>query len=541
MRRRVGSGLIVLGGLSVLAALVQDLDFGWWLGIGIGGLAALAGLALLAPSAGRSKGWLIQVEGFVLVGFLALAIHLARFEITEVKAALGGIESPLSRGDPRALIVEQSTYRGALLDRNGVVLARSVSAGGVMRREYPMGRWGSLVGYYSPRVVGKGGLELSLDAYLSGRRGGGLIGGIYRALGRPGPGNDVWITVDSKLQQRADTLLAGRRGAVVLLDARTSAILVASSGPDFSPAELSDDFSVPQGVDARRVLENWGKLSARADSPLLNRALQGLYPPGSVFKTVTLAAALRSGKLALDSVFTDTGSLNVQGHIILDPNRPDPARITYTLGEGYIWSLNSVFAQASLILGPSWLESTAEAFGFGTAPLDDFPASVSRLYRDPGFLLQEPGLADTGFGQGQILASPLQMALVAGAVANEGEMPVPHLLDRVATPDGQVTYQYTPGMKAVLDPQVARQVKSAMVQAVRSGWAKAAGLPGVTVAGKTGTAENPQGPPHAWFVGFAPAERPLYVVAVVIENGGEGASVALPVGREMLRAALETK
>jgi peptidoglycan glycosyltransferase len=541
MKNKLAVGLVGVGSLLVAVALCLESDTGWWLGMGVGLLTAFAGLAIMVHKADRQAYWLMQVQVLLLVGFLALAMQLVRFQLIEVRAVMAGSENPLVRGDPRDQMLEETSYRGALLDRHGTVLARSVPAEGVFRREYPPGRWGNLLGYYSPRFVGKAGLELSLDQRLSGRRGNGITGLAYRALGRRAPGNDVWLTLDARLQQKADSLLGGRGGAVVLLDAQTGAILVASSSPDFSPSELSDDFSKGREQDAQRVMSNWQRLARRNDAPLINRALQGLYPPGSVFKTVTLLAALASGQLTMDSMFTDAGSLNVGGHVIADPNRPDPIRTRYTLEEGYIWSLNAVFAQAALRVGRAPLEATARALGFGTMPLEDFPAAVSLLYHDPHFLEKDAGLADTGFGQGQILATPLQMAMVAMAVANEGELPVPHFLEKVVTRQGEVTFIYQARAKRSIDRDVALKAKAAMVESVRSGWARAAALPGVGVAGKTGTAENPQGSPHAWFIGFAPVERPRYVVAVVIENGGDGASVALPVGREMLQRALESQ
>ncbi len=521
-----------------LAGMVQSQDLLWWLGLALGAFVALLGVQVALPVERGPRRWTVQAGAVLLVGFVALSLQLARFQVVDVRSTLAGAENPLARGDPRIQLLQERTYRGALLDRQGVVLARSQPSGEVMLRSYPLNRWGNLLGYYSPRLLGKGGLELSLDAFLAGRQGGDWSTWLYRILGRPVPGNDVWLTLDSRLQEGADTLLGGRRGAIIVLDARTGAVLAAVSSPDFPPAELSDDFSQPRGQDAERVLTNWQKLSTRADSPLLNRGLQGLYPPGSVFKTVTLAAALSSGKLALNSVFTDTGRLEVQGHVISDPNRPDPARTRYTLIEGYIWSLNSVFAQAALAIGPGQLEATAKSLGFGKVSMGEFPASVSLLYRSRDFVLREPGLADTGFGQGEILATPLQMAMVASAVANDGLLPKPHLVERVVTPRGTVTYRFTEESEPVMDAEVARQVKEAMVESVRSGWARPAALPGTSVAGKTGTAENPQGPPHAWFIGFAPANDPKYVVSVVIENGGDGVSAALPVGREMLKAAL---
>ncbi len=538
MRYRLGVLCVVTAGVVALLGVLQSTDVYWLISVGVASLLLFAGVSLRLGQAGMAERWIRQVAAFMLVAFVALFLHLLRYEVVDLRAALAG--SPNSRllGDPRIELREERTYRGQLLDRRGVWLARSVERDGVMLRQYSQNKWGNLLGYYSPRVLGKSGLELSLDEFLSGKRGRDLIGLLYALSGKDTPGNDVWLTIDARLQQRADDLLAGRPGAVVVMEAGTGALLAAASSPDFAPGDLSDDFSVERPEDATRVMASWQRLSGRTDAPLLNRALQGLYTPGSVFKTVTLAAALSSGRFQLDSGFTDTGSLQVDGHLIRDPNRPDPSRQRYTLEDGYIWSLNSVFAQVALSLGPDQLQQTTSNLGFGSVLMDDFPAAVSQLYSTPGFLNSRPALADTGYGQGEIWASPLQMAVVAAVVANNGTMPRPYLLEKVVTPWGVTTYVHKVQQRPVLDSQVAQQVKQAMVASVRSGWARPAALHGVQVAGKTGTAENPHGAPHAWFVGFAPADNPRYVVAVVLENGGDGVSIALPVGRELLWYAL---
>jgi peptidoglycan glycosyltransferase len=333
----------------------------------------------------------------------------------------------------------------------------------------------------------------------------------------------------------ADQELAGRRGAAALLDARTGAVLALASSPHIDPSRLG-------GTDAAGTADAqayWATVADDPAAPLLPRATQGLLTPGSVFKVVTAAAALDSGAATPDSTYEDDGQFTIQGHTIDDPNRPDPNQTTWTLTQALGWSLNAVFAQVGLQVGADRLADMAARFGFGAAIPFDLPTAASQLASSPGDLAQSAALADTAFGQGEIEATPLQMALVAAGVANDGRIMRPYLVDRATGPDGGVAWTTEPSVwRRPIGDDTAAELARMMVWGTTEGGYRAASIPGYTVGGKTGTAETGRGTTHAWFIGWATDGTRAYAVAVVVEEGGSGGSVALPIGRDLLAAAL---
>jgi peptidoglycan glycosyltransferase len=228
--------------------------------------------------------------------------------------------------------------------------------------------------------------------------------------------------------------------------------------------------------------------------------------------------------------------------VIVEQNRPDETQTEWALVEGMAWSLNVVFAQVGLQLGPELMRRYAEAFGFEAAVPFDLPVARSRVSTTPDFLRSAPALADTAFGQGELQATPLQMALVAAAVANGGEVPRPYLVERMTAPRGETVWEAEPGVwRRAVGAEAAAATAGMMVQTVEWGVAQPALIEGATVGGKTGTAETGDGgEPHAWFVGFAgpEGEAPRYAVAVVLEHGGSGLAGALGIGRDLLAAGL---
>ena len=264
-----------------------------------------------------------------------------------------------------------------------------------------------------------------------------------------------------------------------------------------------------------------------------------MYTPGSTFKTVTASAAIDTGIAKPTDTFTDNGQLDVDGHIIVEENRPDDSIDQWTLSEGLAFSLNVVFAQVGLELGPDRLRSYAERFGFGEPIPFDVPVSTGQISTSPDFLQNPAALADTSFGQGELLTSPIGMALVAAAIANGGEMMRPYLVDSVTDSDGDEIESTEPRLlRTVIEPSTAVTMQEMMVNAVKNGYATNAAIEGLIVGGKTGTAETGSDVPHSWFIGFAGNREPEYAVSVVYEFGGISSQWPIATAREMLLSAL---
>jgi peptidoglycan glycosyltransferase len=265
-----------------------------------------------------------------------------------------------------------------------------------------------------------------------------------------------------------------------------------------------------------------------------------LYTPGSTFKTVTVAAAIDAGVADPGKVYDDAGIFEVDGRVIEERNRPDESKVRWTLEESYAYSLNIVFAQVGLNdLGPDVLWEYASRFGFGDEIPFDLPTAETQLVGSRVDLGNRALLADTAFGQGEILASPLQMAMVVAAVVNDGVMMRPWVGEVALDEQGNVIERFEHGeWRRVISGDSAATVRALMLASVAYGYASAAAIPGATVGGKTGTAEVGEGEPHAWFTGFAEANGRRLVVAIVVEHGGAGSQTALPIGRTLLASAL---
>ncbi len=422
--------------------------------------------------------------------------------------------------------------RGAILDRNGTVLARSAAGpDGIYRREYPVPEAAPVVGYFNPSL-GRAGVEAAADEDLQRVRWPQWPWSLEAGVAA----RDVRLTLDANLQAQVFRLFGGRPGAAVVM-APDGAVLALVSSPTFDPNRLG------AGQPDEAALGYLRTLQADGGAPLLNRATQGQYAPGSTFKTVTLAAALELGAVRPDEVFEY--ELNPR-----DASHPVPwhtnglvscgniyplasgGRVRLDVGRAYAWSCNVTHANLALRLGAPALLDYARRFGFESPIPFELPTVPSRLQQRPDFFTGPEGryaLASTGMGQGELLVTPLQMALVAAAVAADGNVPRPRLLaDRPAET-----------WRQAIRPDVARRLRAYMTASVAEGWARPAGVAGATVAGKTGTAEAAPGrPAHSWFIGFAPAENPRVVLALVVEEGGSSTQVAAPLASQVLRAAL---
>ena len=383
----------------------------------------------------------------------------------------------------RAALAENDVRRGRILDRTGSVLAESDAAG---HRSYPYGAALAPVTGYRTERYGAAGMERVEGRALSGVTGDMDRMGPLRTLLRADAGYDVRLTVDAALSETAWRALGAHRGAVVVMDAATGAVLTMVSTP---------------AVDPGTVERDWDALTARADSPLLNRVTQGLYPPGSTFKPLIADTALTAGVTSEDEVFTCTGELAVGDYVLHESHGEAHGKLN--LADALRESCNVTFATLALRLGASGLSKAFSRFGVGeelTSPeLMPAAAHVPELSQ-----LSDGEIAQIGIGQGQILVTPLQMALIADAFANNGEIMQPYLVDAVVAADGTAFYRGAPSVwRTATTPARAALIDGYMAQVIAAGTGMAADVAGVRVTGKTGTAENATGTDHAWFIGSA--------------------------------------
>ncbi len=447
----------------------------------------------------------------------AYALLVARQFYVQV---IAGPHLAANAHNPRNAVLAR--YRGAILARDGTVLARSTARG----RIYPLGRsLAHALGYASPRY-GNSGLEDAFDRDLAARPVASDPFAQLSALGTARvaapaiAGATVITTIDPAVQATLfGALAAYPRGAGVALDPRTGAVLALASVPSYDPARIDADFAT---------------LSHDARSPLLDRSLDGLYPPGSTFKIFTAAAALEAGAIAPDTTFYDPGALDVGSFTVHD--NEGEATGTQDLTGAFALSSNVDFAQIVQLLGVDRWYAAAARWKFGEPMRMDLPVAHDRL---PARDTVSPSvLAQLSFGQADLLVTPLRMALVAATIASGGNEPRPFLVRALRREGREVVVASPSALASPITPEVAANVRDLMIATVRRGTGTAAALPGIVVAGKTGTATNPAGRSHAWFVAFAPAEKPRIAVAIVVENAGYGGAIAAPIVRNIIATAL---
>jgi peptidoglycan glycosyltransferase len=436
--------------------------------------------------------------------------------------------------NPRRAAFDRRIQRGRLLDRHGAVLAETTfDEAGEPQRRYPLPAAAPVVGFQTWRygaggspdaTYGAGGAEAAYDQALRGDLGLDLRQlATAQLLHRQQVGHDVVLTLDAALQAEAAELLGDREGAVVVLDVPDGAVRALVSQPTFDPAVLDEGKLDPE--DPRR--------------PLLNRATQGLYPPGSTWKAVTLAGALAAGIARLGDEHDDGDALETFDGFGVRCNNNPPDVKRFDLAHAFAYSCNVTFARLGAELGEARYRALAESFGLGSVPPFPLPAAASRLSTHDR--LGGAELASAAFGQGELVVTPLQMALIAAALAGDGSLPKPYLLDDVPGVDMRPIADARGTWRRAVSPSVAAAVREAMVVSTRDGWARSAvaGL-GLSAGGKTGTAQlGDEASPHSWFIGFAPAEAPRVAVAVLVVGGGGGSAVAAPIGGRVMKRALE--
>lgn len=471
---------------------------------------------------------------------LMLGIQAARYAVFQQRAIAGrvGIDPEFEEvvSNPRQTSNDLGRPRGAILAADGTRIAWSEQTGSIYARFYGDAALAPVTGYYSPLLYGKSGIESTWDDALSGRGGRSLLEQITGGLGLSESGSlDLTLTIQPSLQREAAQLLDGYIGAAIVMDPKTGAVWALASSPAVDPVPLA-------AVDQNQVgaaQRAWNALLDDPSRPLVRRATEGLYPPGSTFKVITASAGLQSGSVEPDTVFEDNGSFEIEGHFIKEANRPDDSITSWTLTEGFAYSLNVVFAQVGLQIGKTTLVDRAEAFGIGSPVPFDEPVSAGQIASSDDFLDSKAALADTAFGQGELLVTPMHMAMVASAVANGGGAMRPYLVQSLSDADGKAVSTVDPQRwHAAIDQQTADIMQGLMVDAVEWGYAGAALLPGYRVGGKTGTAESGNDVPHGWFIGFAGEDEPRVVVAVLLEHGGEGGGYPAQIGAQLLSSAL---
>ncbi len=488
-----------------------------------------------APGIGTG---LLRVAAVLFVGYLAVVLGAGWWQLVEA--------GPLTDDprDPLRAWVDRTVARGRILDARGTVVAGNVTLeDGSRARRYRFPAMATITGYHGA-LLGTAGLERTYDLQLSGMDGLTAGGGALRKL-RDDPYRpvDVVVSVDARFQQLAARLLGDRRGAVVAIEPTTGRILALVSTPGYDASRLSD---------LRTARSYLSRLRRDDDAPLLDRATQGRYVPGSVFKLVTAVAALGSGAVDASTTFPEQPAesrrgLRIDGTRLRDSPRTVQLDHPLDLAEAMEVSSNVWFARAALEAGPQAMVEGARRLGLERAFDIGLPTVAGQVNGGDGPLAgfgSDAELASAAFGQGEVLVTPLHMALVAATIANDGVLMSPSLVDRLEDRDGRRIVQPRQVIGRVMSSQVANDIRAAMTTAVEGDfagpYAAGAKVPGVRTAGKSGTAELAPGErPHSWFTGFAPARSPRIAIAVIVENGGSGSSAAVPIGGRLMRAWLQ--
>ncbi len=432
----------------------------------------------------------------------------------------------------RGIAKEMKIKRGDILGFDGSTIAGSLRRSGYYYRDYPQGTLApQLVGYDSVRY-GRSGIEAQLNDQLTGQSTDlGVQSWIDRLLGRKPKGASVQLTLVPAVQKEAQKALGGQKGAIVVLDPKTGALIASASAPTYDPAKLEHD---------------WARLSKDPGAPLLDRPTQGLYPPGSAFKVVTATSGLENGKVTPTTKFVDTGTYVVFGGKVTNYGGAVFGPNDFTTALTY--SIDTTFGKVGNLLGRSRLIASMQQFGFYQTPPLPLPAGEvvpsGRYGKNgllpPGAFMDPLAVAWAACGQERVLSTPLQMALVAAGVANGGRVMTPYYTQQVVAASGDVVQKAQPQQwRIAMKPATAAILNTMMQRVVNAGTGTAAALQGIQVAGKTGTAERGDGTNLAWFIAFAPAADPQVAIAVVIEDTqSTGGEVAAPLAAAVIKTAL---
>ncbi len=417
---------------------------------------------------------------------------------------------------------ELNAERGEIITSDDVVLATSKRAGSRYKRTYPEGQLAAHIVGYSSSKYEKAGIEKAYNDTLLGYTNLSFIEDLIKKFEKDNTkGNSVILTIDSKLQKQAEEDLSGKTGAVVALDPKTGAVLAMASSPSFNPSEID---------------EKWKVIEDRPDAPLVNRAIQGSYPPGSSFKIITTSAAIEEQLYTPDDTFYDEGIYEVLGTTIR--NYGDRTFGEVTFRDALEMSINTVFAQIGLTIGADRLVEFSNRFGFNKKTDFDLPVKESSIPNPRS--MDEVDVAWSAIGQAKVLVTPLEMAMATATIANNGALMQPYVVEEIRNPKGQIIKQYgNEKIRDAISAQTAETVSYMMVGVVEDGTGAVIQMDEYQVGAKTGTAEiGTQGETHAWFVAFAPANDPVIAVAVIVEKGGRGGEAAGPIARRIVELAV---
>ncbi|AYD39389.1 penicillin-binding protein 2 [Clostridium fermenticellae] len=458
-----------------------------------------------------------------LLCFIVLISYITYFEMVV------GPKIVDNQANRRLWVKRNEVLRGTIYDRNGKALTQSERVDKeTQKRIYTGGEIFSHILGYVDIKYGITGLERKYDAELMSTDIKDNIKSLIENKGKKQEklGDSLKTTLDYDVQSKAYELLGDNKGAVVVLNPKTGAVIAMVSKPSFNPNNLQ---------------EIWSSVNSDKSMPLLNRATSGLYPPGSTFKTVTAISALENLGGIQSRSFNDNGELYISsGYSLHDFAGESFGNISFK--DAYVKSSNVVFGTLALELGNDKLKQTAEEFYFNKAiPTDGIAVEPSRF---PTLKSNEKGnIAQSGIGQSSDLATPLQMALIASTVANDGAMPKPYLVNQVITSKGKVVKDIQPeNIGQIITPNVANTMKNFMRSVVQEGTGVNAAVDGVEVCGKTGTADHQENgvdaTPHSWFIGFGPYNDPQVAVAVIVEDGGQGGIAAASIASQVMRMVI---
>lgn len=446
--------------------------------------------------------------------FISLIVYISYFQIFKAETI------KYNSYNKRLWIDEEKTVRGSILDRNGKVLVYSEKNEEKQTRHYNFGSLYSHVIGYSYREYGKTGLELKYNNALLDVSENQAINEFKNMVSDKSVGNDLAITIDHGLQELSRNLLQGKKGSVIAMNPSTGEIYAMVSAP---------------GFDADNLRNDWKAISENPDSPLLNRATQGLYQPGSIFKLIPAIALLEDE--TIEKEYKCVGKTVIDGYTIRDYNEKGHGEIS--LAEALMLSCNTYFAEKSILIGKDKMGNVAERFKINQ-PIDfDLPLKTSKFpFKDN---IGKTDIAAAAIGQGKVEVTPLNMLLIASTIANKGEMVKPIIVKSIITSDGKTKGAMdTVVLDRAIDTITAERLKEYMVDVVNKGTGKSAAISAVEVAGKTGTAENSSGKSHAWFIGFAPADNPKVSVVVLLEEeGSTGGTAAAPIARDMMKYVID--
>ncbi|MBM7817833.1 peptidoglycan glycosyltransferase [Cellulosimicrobium cellulans] len=478
-----------------------------------------------------------RVATVVLVMFLALMVSTTYIQFVQADSLNNDSRNA------RTIYREYNKFRGPIVVAGDAIASSTpVDDAFGFQRQYSNGPLYAPVSGFLSLTNGRTEIEDKENDYLNGEASSLWLDRLSALFtGKQPQGASVELTINPAAQQAAWDALGDQRGAVVAIEPKTGRVLALVSKPSYDPNELATH-------DTAAARDRYQELLNADGNPMSNRAIRGnTYPPGSTFKIVTSAAAIESGQYTSESVIPapdvfqfpqSTATMKNFGGSRCSPSGE------MTLADALRISCNTAFAELGVTLGDDVLRDQAEDFGFDQSleiPMDvtasHFPTDEEA---DPG------ATANAAIGQGDVRVTPLQMAMVSAAIANDGVQMAPYTVETIRNPDLDVVRQSEPRrLRTSVSPSTAEQLTQMMLGVVQNGSGKAAQIPGVQVAGKTGTAETGgEAAPHAWFTSFAPADDPQVAVAVIVENGGSmgseatGGAIAAPIARAVMEAVL---